>query len=398
MEAELLYKKIEGILTPEEADEVETWLASSPDHLAFFERLKTHYHERNDFVVPPDVISGYRESFDQILAQKFRQRRWWNSSAVLIAASLLILIGVAFAYFANSFNLAEPAQQPIAEVVIPLPEQETDSVPLYTEKKTNRKIRLSIGSKATYGLSEIYENHVEDVEYDVQNGIVSYNEPSKRKPAEQHRLETAPGAELCLKLEDGTVIWLNSGTEIEYPSYFEDAERRVILRGEAYFEVSKDSIRPFIVSTGDMDVKVYGTQFNVNTRRNNMTTTTLVEGSVAIIPVESGAETLLTPGETGKFDTATGKLDIREEDIDLYIGWRQGAYHFSDNSLESLFDEISLWYGIDVTFADNRVKNESFSGIISRDMPLMDLLNILTMTNYVKFDLKGNKLTVKENK
>lgn len=398
MEVELLYKKIEGTLTSDEADEVERWLAASPGHLAFFERLKSHYHEKNDFVVSPDVISGYREKFDQILADKFHRRRWWNSSAVLIAASLLILIGVAFAYFAKPFNLADSSVQPVAEIVIQKPQEETDSVPLYTEKKTNRKIRLSVGGKATYGLSEIYENHVEDVEYDAKKGIVSYNEPSRHHPAEQHRLETQPGAELCLKLEDGTVVWLNSATEIEYPSYFSDSERRVILKGEAYFEVSKDSIRPFIVSTGDMDVKVYGTQFNVNTRRDNMTTTTLVEGSVAIIPADSETETLLTPGETGKFDMNTGKIDIREDDIDLYIGWRQGAYHFSNSSLESLFNEISLWYGIEVVFADNNVKNELFSGIISRDMPLMDLLNILTMTNYVDFDLKGQKLTITENK
>lgn len=396
MEIELLYKKIEGTLTSEEANEVEKWLHSSPEHLAYFERLKLHYSEGNDHVVSPDIVNGFRESYDRIITARSRKRKWFGISGIMAAACLLILAIVGAVFFVQTDNIDSPVNEPVAEIAISLPEPVYDSVPVYTEKKTNGKITLSVGGKKTYGLSEIYENHVESVEYDVKNSIVSYKESSKKKPSEMHRLSTEPGAELCLRLEDGTVVWLNSDTEIEFPNYFAGDIRRVSLKGEAYFEVSKDSIRPFIVSTGNMDVKVYGTEFNINTRRDNVTTTTLVEGSVSIVPAGSETETLLIPGETGRFDQQTGSVAVCEEDMDLYIGWRQGAYHFNNNSLESLFNEISLWYDIEVSFSDNNIKNELFSGIISRKMPLNDLLNILTMTNYVEFELKGKNLLVKE--
>ena len=398
MEVELLYKKIEGTLTPEESDAVEAWLASSPAHLAYFRRLKIHYEEGNDFVLPTDTVSLYRERFDDLVGSRFKKRRWLNFSVGMIAASFLIVAVTAAMFFLQTDDIESTMPEAVAEICIPLPDEAPDTVPLYTEKKTNGRIHLAVGGKVTYGLSEIYENHVDDVEYDTQNCIVSYKKTSTQKPVEMHRLYTDPGAELCLRLEDGTVVWLNSGTEIEYPSRFCGADRRVSVKGEAYFEVSKDSVRPFIVSAGNMDIKVYGTEFNVNTRRDSMTTTTLVEGSVSITPAGSGTETFLEPGEIGKLDETTGNVEVCTDDMDLYIGWRHGTYHFSNNSLESLFNELSLWYGIEVSFADSGIKNELFSGIISRNMPLMDLLNILSHTNYVEFDLKGKKLMVKEKK
>ena len=395
MEVELLYKKIEDNLTSEEEKLVDEWLNASPSHLAYFERLKTHYYERTDFKPLSETLNTYRESYNKKIEAKFRRKRWTGYSAVLLVASIMLLLSVAVVMFYNpTENISEPSVI-VADNSAAIAVEPIDTVPVYTEKKTNRKIVLAIGNNSRFGLSEISDRQVDNVEYDAENSMVTYRHENSTKPAEIHKLSTAAGAELCLRMEDGTTVWLNSNTEIEYPSYFAADARRVTIKGEAYFEVSHDPARPFIVSTGDMDVRVYGTQFNVNTRRHDTVTTTLVEGSVALIPSDSEKEIFLTPGETGKFDEATGDIKVSDDDIDLYIGWKNGAYHFAETSLKELFDEVAEWYGIEVSFNDESLENEEFSGIISRKMPLMDLLNILSQTNYIDFDLKNKHLIIK---
>lgn len=395
MEVILLYKKIEDNLTSEEEKLVEDWLNESPAHLAYFERLKAHYFERNDFVPLTETISSYRETYNQKIEEKFRRRRWRGYSAVLLAACLMLLLSVAMIMVYNPTAKEFQTVSAHTEIIAQKQPEVVDSIPVYSEKKTNGKIILAVSSQMKYGLSEISDRRIENVDYDVENGIITYGHQKRGRPAETHILTTAPGAEMCLRLEDGTVVWLNSNTEIEYPDYFAGDTRKIKLNGEAYFEVHSDSLRPFIVSTGDLDVKVYGTQFNVNTRRHNSVATTLVEGSVALIPEDSDKEVFLIPGETGKYNDETGKIKVTEEDLDLYIGWRKGAYHFSETTLHDLFEEISGWYGIDVSFSNEAIGKEKFSGIISRKMPLNDLLNILEQTNYVDFSLNGKQLVIK---
>lgn len=398
MEVELLYKKIEGTLAPGEAKEVEEWLSASEHHREYFERLKTYYHETPDFVPSDDDLSGSRRRYSEFLKGKFRQKRLKRISAALLAASVALVAGVAFWFFEDLDSIGGESPEVTAKSEMPEKTVVADSVQIYTEKKTNGKVILSTGRGSHYGLAQISDHTVANVDYDEETSTVTYGAHIPSAPVETHRLSTAAGAELCLRLEDGTKIWLNSDTEIEYPNTFAGTVRRVSLRGEAYFEVSADSVRPFVVATGGVDVKVYGTQFNVNTRRNGMVATTLVKGSVALQPEGTDVETFLEPGETGEYSPATESLEIVEEDVDLFVGWRNGAYHFRDTSLKDLFEEISHWYDIEVEYADASIKEESFSGIISRTMPLAQFLNLLTQTNYVEFELKGKRVKVREKK
>lgn len=399
MEVELLYKKIEGTLTPGEAKEVEEWLSASEHHRAYFERLKTCYHETPDFMPSDDDLAGSRSRYSEFLKGKFRQKRIKRISAALLAASVALVAGVAIWFFEDLDSIGSTQPDVMAKTEA---KKEmlavADTILVFTEKKTNGKVILSTGRGSHYGLAQISDHTVANVDYDEETATVTYGTHVMSAPVETHRLSTAAGAELCLRLEDGTKIWLNSNTEIEYPNTFTGPVRRVSLRGEAYFEVSADSVRPFLVSTGGVDVKVYGTQFNVNTRRHGMVATTLVKGSVALQPEGTDVETFLEPGETGEYSPATESLEIVEEDVDLFIGWRNGAYHFRETSLEDLFEEISHWYDIEVVYADASIKEESFSGIISRTMPLAQFLNLLTQTNYVEFELKGKRVTVREKK
>ena len=164
MEVELLYKKIEDNLTSEEEKLVDEWLNASPLHLAYFERLKTHYYERNDFKPLSETLNTYRESYNKKIEAKFRRKRWTGYSAVLLVASIMLLLSVAVVMFYNpTENISEPSVI-VADNAAAISVEPIDTVPVYTEKKTNRKIVLAIGNNSRFGLSEISDRQVDNVE------------------------------------------------------------------------------------------------------------------------------------------------------------------------------------------------------------------------------------------
>lgn len=120
---------------------------------------------------------------------------------------------------------------------------------------------------------------------------------------------------------------MNSATNLKYPVRFGREERRVYLEGEAYFEVKKDSTRPFCVEIEGMQVQVYGTSFNVNARKGEDVQTVLVEGEVGIKLPNSQKEYMLSPGKLAHFDRGTGKVQIKSVNVQQYVAWIKGYFH-----------------------------------------------------------------------
>lgn len=172
-------------------------------------------------------------------------------------------------------------------------------------------------------------------------------------------------------------------------------ERRVWLEGEAYFEVTKDAAKPFIVEVNGMEIKVYGTQFNVNTRRDDQMQTTLVEGSVSVKP-KGLAEVRLKPNQQAVFNKLVGRVTVREVDVLSYVAWQRGNYYFENKSIGEILDELSLWYDIQVFFMNNEVSNERFSGYLPRYEEIDELLSLIEKTSHVRFEIKGRVIVVRK--
>lgn len=209
----------------------------------------------------------------------------------------------------------------------------------------------------------------------------------------QNRLITPKGGEYTIILADGTKVWVNAATEIRYPVKFTGKERRVYLEGEAYFEVAKDTACPFIVETGGMEVKVYGTQFNVNTRQGNLIRTTLVEGTVAVKP-EGLPEVMLKPNQQAVFNKLVGQVVVRDVDVLSYVAWQKGNYYFENKSISEILNELSLWYDIEVFFRSDEVRDERFSGYLPRYGEIEKLLLLIERTSHVRFEVKGKAIVV----
>ena len=156
------------------------------------------------------------------------------------------------------------------------------------------------------------------------NTLVYGEKHAKETAGEYNRLITPRGGEYAVVLADGTKVWLNAESELHYPVHFPEHEREVHLKGEAYFSVSKQAGKPFVVCVGDSRITVLGTEFNVRNYQDEVVATTLVPGQQAVIEADG--------------------IRVREVDTDLYTAWKDGYFIYREKTLEDIMKELSRWY------------------------------------------------------
>ena len=202
-----------------------------------------------------------------------------------------------------------------------------------------------------------------------------------------------------LSLSDGTKVWLNSMTELRFPVTFTGEEKKVYLTGEAYFEVVHDSEHPFIVATEKgIEVKVYGTEFNMNTYQEGGVQTVLVQGKVGIRANVTGQECMLAPKQLAEYTKETGMIRVKEVDPYKYIAWKDGKFVFEGETIEEIMERLRRWYDVEVFYENELLKQKRFTGVISRYENIEQVLHLIGGLATLHFEVKGNVVTVKKNK
>ncbi len=193
-------------------------------------------------------------------------------------------------------------------------------------------------------------------------------------------------------LADGTEIWLNSCSSLEFPARFSGDERRVrLLSGEAYFEVAKNAGKPFIVEAQGKEVRVLGTAFDVDIYEGEFATT-LVTGKVEVSTGEK--EYLLSPSM--QLRMADGRTELRKVKAEDFAAWKDGVLVFRKQRLEKVLAALARWYDIEVFFQKEELKDLHFTGILERHGGVEELMDFLGRTGSVKFTLNGRLLMVLE--
>lgn len=229
----------------------------------------------------------------------------------------------------------------------------------------------------------VQENGIECRNADITN--LKYNE-----------IVVPRGGEYSLTLADGTVMRLNSDTRVRFPNTFTGEERRVFLAGEAYFEVARDTSRPFLVEFSEGVVQVLGTHFNVKARRGQSAFATLVSGKVK---VSSGRDSVvLKPGEYCEIKTGNHQLSVHEADMMSVLAWKNGEFVFKDASLEHVMNELACWYDMDVVYASDDLKGIKLHIYMNRTQTLEEALEIMSKMGNVIYQVQGRKIIVKNNK
>jgi hypothetical protein len=210
-------------------------------------------------------------------------------------------------------------------------------------------------------------------------------------PCVMHRVSIPRGGEFDVVLGDGTKVSLNSRTELSYPVHFSAELREVYLEGEAYFEVEKDG-RPFVVHVGGLDVRVLGTEFNVNTQTAGTVKTVLVTGSVEIL---SGGETVrLSPNQLATY--RDGKFSVQHVDVTPHVAWKDDNFVFDKERLEDIMETLSLWYDMGVIYENEGVKETRLTGDLERYEDVRKLFYFFERTSGdLHFEIVGKTVIVR---
>ena len=224
----------------------------------------------------------------------------------------------------------------------------------------------------------------------VANGTITYSNDGQEETQWQE-IHIPRKAHYKLLLPDGSRVWLNSESSIRFPSRFTSGKREVTVSGEAYFEVAKDSLLPFIVSVNGVKVQALGTAFNIHAYPDEPEfTATLVEGSVRVF--DENNTILLQPSQQVEIDRQGNWQLHHDIETTPLIAWKENRFRFRNTHFDEIARMIERWYDTRVVCRDKI--DFHFNGTISRDVPLSRLLKLLEETGHVRFSIGEGQVTV----
>jgi len=200
------------------------------------------------------------------------------------------------------------------------------------------------------------------------------------------------GTRTKLLLADGSTVWLNSGSTLRFPINFDNAEERVVeLNGEGYFDVTKNESKPFIVNTSGLDVKVYGTSFNVSAYDEyDSMEVALVEGKVSLVQGERGDRKelmVLKPNDVVECNISEKRLSRSSDSkMNKYTAWRDGKIIFYGDPIEKVVSRLEKWYNVDIEIKDKALQDYRFTATFN-DETLEQVLKLLSLSSPMEYKI-----------
>lgn len=395
--ASLIVGDMQDKLTIDERQELNDWLQENVDNYLLYEQLMDQELLGNDLneLNKYDSNAAYERLTQKIFPQKVPGKRvyfriWWYT-----AAALLLLVAGGIAYF----TLNKPVKPAPSQSAIIAQKKAPGTTP------DTKKAVLILADGSTISLNEIANGDIalqgQVIIHKNQNGQLEYKPSGAAVDvAGTNTIRTPRGGEYEVVLEDGTKIWLNSASTLQFPVQFNTDQRKVILTGEAYFEVAKaidpktNNKKSFIVSVDNMDVQAIGTSFNISAyKEDNRSQTTVVEGLVKV--TRNNKFSMLKPGK--KLVAADSAMIIEDADIKQEIAWKNGEFVFRNTSLKMVMNELARWYDMDVRYRPG-VPALHFSGEVQRESNIERVLEMLEYTGGVKFTIANRIITVHPGK
>ena len=211
---------------------------------------------------------------------------------------------------------------------------------------------------------------------------------------ETHLLSTPRGKTFEVVLVDGSKIWLNADSRLEYPSRFVGDKRVVKLYGEAYFQVAKNENQPFIVETDGLQTMVLGTEFNVRSYKDSPSHVTLIEGSVKVSDIDNKYCVMLKPSENVRL-LDDGTFSLQKVDVDKYIYWRDGFFYFDNMSFADIMKDIGRWYNVNVIFENPKAMDYKLRYFCKRDEGIEIAIERLKCMKKARITLENNTVYIR---
>jgi ferric-dicitrate binding protein FerR (iron transport regulator) len=355
-----------GNFTPEEHEAFVHWVRSADK--AELEEAWEIFSELEeagaDHEAPPP---SFREALERRLdlvdsPPRIHRFRWFAAASVLV-----LLAGISLFYFLN-WQKSGPVTQPAMAKRIDLP-------------PGGNKATLTLSGGKTISLDDIQAGQVA-----LENGV------SVRKDADgkllytvtgkanteallNNTITTPRGGQYQVSLPDGSIVWLNAASSLSFPVNFTGKQRKVSITGEAYFAIKKNRNKPFIVQTGNQELEVLGTEFNLNSYDPASIMTSLVEGAVKVSNTATAQELVLQPGRQSL--CSRRQLSSKGFDMENVTAWKKGLFSFTNASLETVMAEFERWYDVEVVIRGS-IPDFDFTGQIPRTFSSERFLEIMS--------------------
>lgn len=357
---DLLKKYEAGECTPEEAAQVESWYTHA---------LKTN----EKFPVDPAIRAGIKKRTWNSL----REKRSFNYSYIAAAASVILLLSIGGGLlYTRQFSPSEPVK--VADI-----------------QPGGDKAILTLGDGTKIALDSVKSGQFANLAgvtiSKSGTGQLIYKVNTQNSNTSINTITTPNGGQYQIILPDGSKVYLNAASSLTYPTQFAGNERKVTLAGEGYFEVTKDASRPFKVASLSQIVTVIGTHFNVSCYTNEQVRTTLAEGKVQVLQSSTGQSQPLIPGQQSTL-TPQG-IDIKPVNVDNALAWKDGLFIFNQTQLSDALRQICRWYDVDAEFS--ALPDKKIYGEFSRNVPLSEVLHMLSIASGIEIQRNGRKLIVK---
>ena len=344
-------------LNEQESRALENWL-KTPEHQDFYKKISRREYVRCKMAgLELSDKEKARERLKLNIRRRivrYRRRRWWCWAAGIV---LLLCMGEGVWFYWR--NEVKQTDQDLAERL-------TDSsLPV---------IRLASGKEIALNRDSAY--NLDGGFLLAEDGYARYEPTANVKRADSsqyNEIRTPRGTDYKMILPDGTKVWMNAESVVRFPVVFPTGERRVACDGEVFFDVARDSLRPFRVETAGNVVKVLGTRFDIRLSRGKH-------------------EVLLKPGEQAQLMEERWVVGKAEASA---TSWIDGYFLFDNRSLEYIMRELARWYDIEVFFVDSDKQNEYYSFEIERSSSLKQVMNILEKTRTLDVELKGRTVIIR---
>ncbi len=384
----LIEKYLAGTATVEEKNKVNEWYQSISDEYTEIETLQNEDEQILAERIKTRLLHTIQK-YDPVVSNTTR-RKWIMPAAVVI---FLLISAVTFFIFMNNSgkNKNAIAKQAESNLTTDIGPGGNKAVLTLADNSTIILDSASNGIISQQGNISVQK---------LENGLLAYTIKGKliteNDEAFYNTISTPRGGQYQVTLADGTQVWLNAASSIRFPVVFTGKERKVVITGEAYFEVATNHTMPFRVEAVSSEIEVLGTHFNVNAYDDEPSIkTTLLEGSVKVYTRSSPQQSkTIKPGQQTSISKEGIIKLVNNADIEEAVAWKNGNFQFKSADLKSILRQISRWYDVDIEYKGNA--DLHFTGQLTRSDNASKVFEKLALTGEVQFKVEGRKIIVSQ--
>lgn len=373
-----IFAKFNNDLNKGEETKFQAWMEQSDERKKLLDSLQDKDQVKHDLRLFKSFNKekSWQKLQDRIGAEKPKQKFVWYRVA---AVALILIVAASVLYYQSEFS---PRNTTVTEII---PPGEINAI-LKIEDQETIIIRDTLSIPVISGVSQIAE---------ITNGKLQYNH-SEVIESKRMEIVVPERSEFYLKLSDGSELWMNAGSKAIFMQPFTNQQRNIYVEGEAYFKVNKDTDRPFIVDVlGQNKIEVLGTQFNVCAYADEQNyLTTLVEGGIAWEDAEN--KIYMEPNQMLNYSVDTKKASVSDVNTYQYTAWIEGRFVFENTALSGIMKTMGRWYGVDFNFDNKQLEETKFSVDVKRYENMHTILEMLEITQKVKFEIDGKEVFVKD--